>query len=205
MLFEDKWFFIVRKEREELTVPGRGPEKQNCLMSRAAQWLGEVYNVHRLDQPTSGLVVIARSAEAQRAMGRIFESRAIEKIYRARVRGNFGEEEGLINLPLRADWENRPRQMVDREMGKKAVTRWKVLFRGAGWTELDLFPETGRTHQLRVHLASIGHPIIGDRLYDEDTGESVMGELMLHAFSLVFRHPFTGEPVMVESKSDFDR
>ncbi|MBB6482640.1 RluA family pseudouridine synthase [Spirochaeta isovalerica] len=204
VVYEDTWFYIVSKEREELTVPGRGPEKAHCLMSRAAEWLGEVYNIHRLDQPTSGLVILARTPEAQREMSRLFEARKVEKVYIARVRGKIEKDEGIIDLPLRGDRENRPRQIVDPERGKKAITRWRIKKEGERWTELFLYPETGRTHQLRVHLASIGHPIMGDRLYDDETDEMLMGELKLHASALAFKHPFTGEFLSVESKPDFD-
>jgi len=204
VLYEDRWFYIVNKVREELSVPGRGPEKQNCLMSRAEKWLGPAYNVHRLDQPTSGLVVLARSPEARREMSRLFEARLVKKVYQARVRGVLEDDEGRINLPLRSDWGNRPRQMVDHEQGKPALTCWKIKRRGEDWTDLLLYPETGRTHQLRVHLSSIGHPIMGDRLYDDKTDESLMGELKLHAASLSFRHPFTDKSVSVEKWVDFD-
>lgn len=203
VLFEDKWLFIVHKEKEELTVPGRGDDKKDCLMSRAALWLGEVYNIHRLDQPTSGLVVLGRNQEAQKEMSRLFERRLIRKIYRARVKGQIEEDEGLINLPLRADRENRPKQIVDTELGKPAQTEWVVIDRQSDWTDLDLYPATGRTHQLRVHLAAIGHPILGDRLYNDDTPADLMDKLCLHAMSLEFVHPFTGEKVTVEKPVDF--
>jgi len=203
VLYEDPWFYIVDKVREELTVPGRGPDKQNCLMSRAEKWLGMVYNVHRLDQPTSGLVVLARTPEARREMSRLFEARLVKKVYQARVRGVL-DDEGTIDLPLRSDWDNRPRQMVDVERGKPAVSGWKVQNRGNDWTDLLLYPETGRTHQLRVHLSSIGHPIMGDRLYDDKSDDTLMGELKLHAAALSFEHPFTGERIVVEKWIDFD-
>jgi tRNA pseudouridine32 synthase/23S rRNA pseudouridine746 synthase len=203
VLYRDQWFYVVSKEREELSVPGRGPEKQDCLLSRAEQWLGPVYAVHRLDQPTSGLVLLARTTEAQKALSCLFEQRLVRKTYRARVRGLVSPSEGIIELPIRSDWERRPLQVVDLENGKEAVTRWKIVNSGENWSELDLFPETGRTHQLRVHLAAFGHPILGDRLYNEKTPSDLMGHLCLHASSLEFRHPFTDRPVFVEKEAVF--
>lgn len=203
VLYCDQWLYIVHKEREELAVPGRGDDKQECLMSRAAQWLGPVFNVHRLDQPTTGLLILARSVDAQREMSHLFEKRLVEKIYRARVKGKVRPEEGVITLPIRPDRENRPRQVVDTDNGKEAETHWKVICTEQGWTEVELYPRTGRTHQLRVHLASIGHPILGDRLYNEETAPELMGQLCLHAASLRFMHPFTDKLIFVEKKADF--
>jgi len=203
ILYEDNYFIIVNKESEELTVPGRGPEKADCLMSRTALYYSSVYNVHRLDQPTSGLVIIALTKEMQTQLSRLFINREIEKKYVALVDGVMGESCGTIELPIRGDITNRPVQIVDMELGKKAVTRWEILNQSENTCRLLLTPETGRTHQLRVHLKAIGHPIIGDRLYNDSVPEGLMGELKLHAMSLKFKHPVTGEEVNVIKEARF--
>ena len=197
ILYEDKYFIIVHKEPEELTVPGRGPGKADCLMSRTAQYYPEVYNVHRLDQPTSGLVVIALTKEMQSELSKMFIRREIEKLYVTLVEGVCDDSSGVINLPIMADINNRPVQIVNRELGKKALTLWDVLNRYESTTRLLLKPKTGRTHQLRVHLNAIGHPILGDRLYNDNVSDDLMGELKLHAMSLNFKHPVTGENIHI--------
>ncbi len=203
ILFEDDFCIIVYKEPEELTVPGRGPDKRECLMSRTAQHCGPVFNIHRLDQPTSGLVLIARTKEMQKQMSRLFQERRVEKEYIAIVEGIMAEGDQLIDLPLRADINNRPMQIVDQELGKRAVTTCEVLTNDRWSTRVLLKPETGRTHQLRVHLSSIGHPIVGDRLYNKNVPEDLMGELKLHAMSLKFEHPMTGELISVRKEPPF--
>ena len=159
--------------------------------------------VHRLDMPTSGLLLFARGAEMQRRLSAAFERRAVHKRYEAWVHGLVGEDTGAVNLPLAADWPARPKQKVDEAQGKAAHTEWQVLARDAAQqrTRLALFPHTGRTHQLRVHLMAIGHPIIGDTLYGpEPTAHS---RLLLHATNLRFTHPATGDVVSVESSAPF--
>lgn len=203
VFFEDRWLLIVFKEREELTVPGRGPAMDQCLMSRCARWFGEVYNIHRLDQPTSGLVAIARTAEAQRRMSILFQEKEVYKEYTALVEGSVTEEEGIIDLPMRGDPDNRPKQIIDRLQGKPALTEWKVLSREEGFTRMLLIPRTGKTHQLRLHMKSMGHPILGDRLYNDSVPENLMGELKLHAGRISFVHPFTDEKVDIIRKADF--
>jgi tRNA pseudouridine32 synthase/23S rRNA pseudouridine746 synthase len=203
IVYEDESFIIVNKLAEELTVPGRGPDKQECLMSRISLFYKEVYNVHRLDQPTSGLVLIARTKEMQRQLSILFQKREIEKEYIAIVEGQVSGQEGIIDIPLRGDMNNRPLQIVDFEQGKKAVTRWFVLERPENRTRLLLKPETGRTHQLRVHLQRIGHPIVGDRLYNDKCAEDVYGQLKLHAMTLNFMHPLSKERVLVRKEPEF--
>ena len=203
IVYEDEYFIIAVKEAEELTVPGRGPDKQNCLMSRTALYFDEVYNVHRLDQPTSGLVIIARAKEMQSKLSRLFQERKIVKEYVALVKGQLKGDSGVVELPLRADIDNRPVQIVDSQLGKKAVTNWRVLEKHNDYSRVLLKPETGRTHQLRVHMKAIGHPILGDRLYNDDVMEDVMGELKLHAMSLEFEHPLLGTIISIKKKPKF--
>nr|WP_255692284.1 RluA family pseudouridine synthase [Luteimonas sp. XNQY3] len=179
-----------------LSVPGRGADKQDCLATRAlAQW-PDARIVHRLDQATSGVIVLARGLAMQRALSDAFAERRVDKRYIAIVDGWPDADAGTIDLPLQADWPNRPMQQVDRIGGKPAVTHWQVLSRtratdGAPCTRLTLTPRTGRTHQLRVHLQAIGHPVLGDALYAPPAVQVRASRLLLHAESLVLAHPAT--------------
>lgn len=186
----DDHLLIVEKPAGLLSVPGRSPELADCLIARVQIDHPDALTVHRLDQVTSGLVVIARGAAMQRALSMQFERRQVTKGYEALVEGLVVEEAGEIDLPLILDWPNRPRQKVDHEAGKPSLTRWRVLARdvAASRTRLALEPVTGRSHQLRVHLASIGHPIAGDAFYGAAPAERVC----LHAARLGFAHPATG-------------
>ncbi len=157
--------------------------------------------VHRLDQPTSGLVLFALDADTHRALSAAFEHRAVDKCYEALVHGAPDAETGSIDLPLAADWPNRPRQQVDRERGKPSLTHWRVRARDAGESRLELQPVTGRSHQLRVHLAAIGHPVQGDRLYGPS--DDPAPRLMLHARALRLVHPADGGELALESAVPF--
>lgn len=164
-----------------LSVPGRGPDKQDCALTRLQALHAEALVVHRLDQATSGILLFARTAHAQRTLSAAFEQRQVEKTYTAVVWGDPGAE-GLIDLPLGADWPNRPRQQVDPLHGRPSQTRWQRLGPAAsGQTRLALYPITGRAHQLRVHLLALGHPIVGDALYNP---ERPAPRLLLHATRL---------------------
>ena len=190
----DDAFLIVNKPSGLLSVPGRGPDKADCLSARVAAEFPDALVVHRLDMETSGLMVFARGIDAQRAISRAFEQRAVSKYYVAVTHGLIAEDGGTIDLPLICDWPNRPRQMVDHAIGKPATTHFTVLTRDAltQRTRVGLTPITGRSHQLRVHLASKGHAIIGDSLYA--SAPPALGErLMLHAANLGFPHPVTAQ------------
>ncbi len=183
---------VVAKPAGMLSVPGRGPSSQDCLLSRLQVRFGDLFVVHRLDMATSGLIVFARSAEAQRRLNRAFAERAVEKRYVATVDGEVAADSGEIDLPLASDWPNRPRQRVDPVAGKPSVTRYRVLERSATCTRLSLSPVTGRSHQLRVHLLALGHPILGDALYAPDAVRARAERLLLHAEGLAFAHPGSG-------------
>lgn len=198
-LHADEHLLVLHKPAGLLCVPGRGPDKQDALSTRAQQrWPGALV-VHRLDQPTSGLVLMARHPQAQRTLGDAFAGQRVHKRYQAVVRGLPPAAPGqdgwsLIDLPLGADWPRRPLQKVDWEHGKPSQTRWRVARHDAqrGLTWLDLQPLTGRTHQLRVHLAALGHPILGDALYADAETQAMAPRLLLHACALGLAHPATG-------------
>ena len=189
----DDVIIIVNKPSGLLSVPGRGPDKQDCLSARVQAEFSDALVVHRLDMETSGLMVFARGIDSQRAISRAFEQRAVSKYYVAVTYGLIEDEAGTINLPLICDWPNRPRQIVDHTIGKPATTHFTVLARDTllKRTRVGLTPVTGRSHQLRVHLASLDHPIIGDSLY-APAAPAAGERLMLHAARLGFPHPVSG-------------
>ena len=195
MVYSDDAFVGVDKPTGLLTVPGRGPDKQDCLYRRVLEKFPDALMVHRLDMDTSGLVIFARSPEVQRTLSMQFEKREIQKTYLAVVEGVMEQNVGEIRFSLRKDMTQRlpPKHLVDCVRGKQALTKWKILERGETTTTLALFPKTGRSHQLRVHLQAIGHPIVGDPIYGTPAAR-----LMLHAQTLELRHPFTGELIRLE-------
>nr|WP_310236010.1 RluA family pseudouridine synthase [Luteimonas terrae] len=208
VLHEDAHLLAFDKPSGLLSVPGRGADKQDCIATRAlAQW-PDARVVHRLDQPTSGVIVLGRGPRMQRALGDAFAERRVDKRYVAIVDGWPDTDDGVIDLPLQADWPNRPRQKVDLNSGKFALTHWQVLSRtqtadGTPCTRLALIPETGRTHQLRVHLQAIGHPILGDALYAPSEVQARAPRLLLHAELLTFEHPATSARLQIECPVPF--
>ena len=200
ILYQDESFLAVNKPTGLLTVPGKGPDKQDCLYHRVLEEFPDALMVHRLDMDTSGLVLFARSPEAQRNLSMQFEQREISKTYIAVVEGVIQKNVGMVDFPMRKDMDQRlpPKHVVDCVRGKKAVTEWKVLERYENTTRVALFPKTGRSHQLRVHMQSIGFPIIGDPIYGQSAER-----LMLHAQSLELLHPITAEPIRLECPAPF--
>lgn len=174
------------------SVPGRPLELHDCLWHRVRDEIADALVVHRLDMATSGLVLFARGLEVQRTLSAAFATRRVHKRYVAVVQGRIEGDAGVIDLPLAADWPNRPRQQVDHVRGKPSLTRWRVLERGTATTRVALEPLTGRSHQLRVHLAAIGHPILGDALYGDAAVQAAAPRLLLHASGLAFAHPHDG-------------
>lgn len=195
LVYADAALLVGNKPGGLLSVPGRGPGKDDCLARRVQARYPEARVVHRLDMETSGLIVFARGGEMQRRLSVAFQNRQVEKRYVAVVDGALAEAGGVIDLPLGADWPNRPRQQVDHALGKPSLTRWRRLAydpaRDA--TRVALEPETGRSHQLRVHLLSLGHPILGDALYAPPAAQAKAARLLLHADFLAFAHPASGE------------
>lgn len=201
-IYQDDSLLVVEKPAGMLAVPGRGEDKQDCLSVRVQQVFPDSLVVHRLDMATSGLMVFARGIEMQRELSRMFSAREVDKRYVAVVSGKPGQEAGEISLPLICDWPNRPRHKVDHELGKPSLTRFRLgsYDAAADTSRLELEPFTGRTHQLRVHLSAIGHPILGDALYGD---ESAASRLLLHACSLRFAHPASSEPLNFTSPPPF--
>ncbi len=194
LLHVDEALIVVRKPPGLLSVPGRGPERADCVSARVQQRLPDALVVHRLDMATSGLLLMARGAEAQRRLSAAFAERRVTKRYTAVVAGQIEADCGEVDLPLICDWPNRPRQMVDHTCGKPALTRWRVLSRQDDQTtRIELEPVTGRSHQLRVHLQSIGHPIVGDELYAPAHWQQAASRLLLHACHLDLAHPSSGQ------------
>lgn len=201
-LHDDHQVLLVNKPNGLLSVPGKGPELTDCLIARVQRVFPTALLVHRLDRDTSGVMIFALTPHAQRHLGLQFEKRQTKKTYVARVWGEVTEKTGTVDLPLIVDWPNRPKQMVDHENGKQAVTDWRVLRSSNEETRLRLMPKTGRSHQLRVHMLAIGHPILGDPFYA--TGPA--GDhprLMLHSETLQFRHPDGGQGMRITAKCPF--
>ena len=204
LIHVDSEIIVVDKPSGLLSVPGRGEGMDDCLASRVQARFPDALIAHRLDMSTSGLLILARGAEMHSRLSRFFRDRQIDKRYVAVVAGLMAEESGEIALPLICDWPNRPRQKVDFDIGKPSLTHFRVVSRDATahTTRLELEPVTGRSHQLRVHLASLGHPILGDDLYGGEA-TALADRLLLHATDLSLLHPATGAPLQFHSDAPF--
>lgn len=199
-IHEDEHLLVLEKPSGLLSVPGRGPDKQDCLSARVQAIYPEALVVHRLDQDTSGLLIMARGIEAQRRLSQLFETRQVKKRYLAVVAGQplqtqahvEADAQGwrTIDGPILLDWERRPIHIIHLD-GKASRSRWRALQSSDSATLLELEPVTGRTHQLRVHLQSVGHPMLGDSLYAPPEIRALSPRLLLHAQALEFPHPFT--------------
>jgi tRNA pseudouridine32 synthase / 23S rRNA pseudouridine746 synthase len=205
IVFADAFIVAVDKPAGMLSVPGRGADKQECASASVQGAFADALVVHRLDMATSGLFLMARGAAVQRQLSMAFAAREVRKRYVAVVAGVMQADDGEVDLPLVADWPNRPRQLVDTNTGKPSRTVWCVLHRdaAAGTTRVQLEPVTGRSHQLRVHMQAIGHPILGDALYAPPSVRDGASRLMLHATALDLVHPATGEPISLQSPAPF--
>jgi tRNA pseudouridine32 synthase / 23S rRNA pseudouridine746 synthase len=205
ILYRDDALLVIDKPAGLLSVPGRGPANTDSLASRIQARFPEARIVHRLDMATSGLIIMALGTVMERRLSIAFQQRDVEKRYLAVVSGLPTPESGEISLPLIADWPNRPRQKVDLELGKPSLTGYTVLEYDPvnDSSRMELRPHTGRTHQLRVHLQAIGHPILGDGLYGDDVARTAAARLLLHAAALRLPHPITGEHLTLESPPPF--
>jgi tRNA pseudouridine32 synthase / 23S rRNA pseudouridine746 synthase len=202
ILHVDDDLLVVDKPAGLLSVPGRGEDRADCLIARLRARFPQVLLVHRLDLDTSGVIVFALTPQAQAHLGRQFENRRVQKRYVAVVSGRPAEAKGRVDLPLIVDWPNRPRQKVCHETGRTAQTDWRVLRPEGANTRLRLSPLTGRSHQLRVHMLALGHPILGDPLYAEGAAAD-WPRLMLHAEELRLTHPQTGAPLRLRAPAPF--
>lgn len=202
VLHEDAQILVLDKPAGLLTVPGKLANRQDCLITRlqAARW--DALVVHRLDCDTSGVIIFARTKQAQGFLGQEFEQRRAKKTYIARLQGQVEGDSGTIDLPLGSDWDYRPRQKIDHQNGRPAVTNWQVIGRGDAETRVRLAPHTGRSHQLRVHMLALGHPILGDQIYAPDTTHD-HPRLMLHAETLSLHHPATKTRVSFTAPAPF--
>ena len=204
IVHQDAALLVVNKPTLLLSVPGRAEDNKDCLVTRLQEnGYPEARIVHRLDWETSGLMVLARDPDSHRELSRQFHDRETEKAYTALCWGEPEPDSGRIELPLRYDPENKPRHIVDHEHGRHALTFWRVVERYGQYARVELTPITGRSHQLRVHMLSIGHPLLGDRLYAEGEALALRDRLCLHASLLCLTHPQTGERLRFESPAPF--
>ena len=201
IVYQDDDLLIVNKPSGLLTVPGKDPKHADCLIARVNRVFPNAKIVHRLDMATSGIICLAMHKEAHRSIQ--FQDRKTAKRYVARVFGKLEQQTGSVDLPLICDWPNRPKQMVDHDKGKPSLTHFKVLEHEAQATRVELTPITGRSHQLRVHMLSLGHPILGDRLYAHSEALALAPRLQLHAEMLSLTHPASDEKMVFEAAPEF--
>jgi len=203
ILYADDDLLLVRKPDLLLSIPGRHPLNKDCLITRLQQDYPTASIVHRLDLDTSGIMVIPLNKPTHAHISRQFQERKVQKSYHAVVFGVVQQDKGEINLPIARDWENRPLQVISHERGKNALTHYEVLERHEDRTRLLLQPVTGRSHQLRIHMRELGHPILGCDMYAHETALGMAERLMLHATTLAFEHPASGEWLQGECRPDF--
>lgn len=203
VIYHDADILVLNKQAGLLTVAGKTNDLADCLEARAAAQFEGARIVHRLDKDTSGVIVLGLTAAAHANLGLQFENRQTRKTYIARIWGHPEAQSGKIDEPIMTDWPNRPKQQIDYERGRNAITHWQVLEREVTATRVELTPETGRTHQLRVHMLHLGHPILGDNLYASDEILNAATTLQLHAQNLSFIHPSTSDTMNVEAPCPF--
>ena len=205
ILFKDAFLLVLNKPSGLLSVPGRGEDKQDCLISRVQSEYSDALIVHRLDMSTSGLMILARGKKMERDLSILFQQRKVNKEYIAIVDGQVKPGFGEVDLPLMTDWPNRPKQKVDFESGKHSQTKYSILsyIKVNNTTRIKLTPLTGRTHQLRIHMQSIQHAILGDELYANKETIAKSPRLLLHACHLSFQHPVTNEFIKFNSEPGF--
>ena len=205
LIHADRSLLVVNKPHRLLSVPGRGEDKQDCLIRRVQEEFPDALIVHRLDFDTSGVIVLARGKDMHRRLSMLFQDRQVDKRYVALINGRLQPESGEVALPLIVDWPNRPLHKVDFEIGKPSLTRYRTLSydEALDCTRVELVPETGRTHQLRVHMQALGHPILGDPLYACPASKLKADRLLLHAEFLAFAHPITGKALSFHCAPDF--
>lgn len=205
ILHLSRQMIVLDKPEGLLTVPGRGDDRADCLLSRVQLEFPDAMIVHRLDLATSGIVIMGRGPKYQRELSILFQDRKVSKRYQALVDGLGVPAQGEVNLPMIVDWPNRPKQKVDPIHGRPSLTRYTVLETDSEreCTRVELEPVTGRSHQLRVHMEALGHPILGDDLYGTEQSRAKAARLMLHACYLALAHPATGKALEIRSEVPF--
>lgn len=203
VLYQQHGVVAVNKPPGLLSVPGKDPAHKDSIWWRATRVWPEARIVHRLDMATSGVILLALDKPTQAALNKQFELRQVSKEYRARVWGQLPAQQGVVDLPMRCDWPNRPRQMVDLQAGKAAQTRYQVLSQEQDFTDVALFPHTGRSHQLRVHMLALNTPILGDKFYAHQQAFTAADRLLLHAYKIGFRHPTLDEDITLSAELPF--
>ncbi|RUO52398.1 pseudouridine synthase [Pseudidiomarina homiensis] len=203
LVHQDDALVVVNKPAGLLSVPGKDPAHRDSVWARVTRVFPDARIVHRLDMATSGLLVLALGKQAQAHLQRQFERRVVRKYYRAKVAGQLPAQRGSIELAMRCDWPNRPRQMIDLIEGRHAQTRYQVVSYQDGVSEVLLFPVTGRSHQLRVHMQVLGTPILGDKFYADAEAYAAAPRLLLHAEEIGFSHPHTEQPINFHCPADF--
>lgn len=203
VLYCDEHLLVLNKPSGLLSVPGRSAENFDSMATRVQVEYPDALIVHRLDMSTSGVMVMALGKEVHRQLSRQFQERHTHKVYYAWVWGEVSDDSGEVDLPLICDWPNRPLQKVDHEVGKPSLTRWQKIRIENGSSLLKLMPHTGRSHQLRVHMQAIGHPILGDEFYAHEEALKAVDQLQLHAAELGLEHPVSGEAMLFKAPSPF--
>jgi tRNA pseudouridine32 synthase/23S rRNA pseudouridine746 synthase len=203
IIHHDSRLIVLDKPSGLLAVPGRGPLLQDCLASRVQAVFPSAVIVHRLDRDTSGLMLMALDVDAQRHVSRQFETRAVRKRYECLAWGLPATDDGLINLPIARDPARPPRYRIDAINGRTSQTHWRVLDRSTDHARLEIEPITGRSHQIRLHLATLGHPILGDPLYADPDALTAAPRLCLHATDLSIQHPADDQPTHWHSPCPF--
>ncbi|MBQ4837732.1 bifunctional tRNA pseudouridine(32) synthase/23S rRNA pseudouridine(746) synthase RluA [Pseudoalteromonas luteoviolacea] len=203
ILYQDEHMLVINKPSGLLTVPGKDPKHADSAINRVNRVFPNAKIVHRLDMATSGVLCLAMHKEAHRFLSIQFQDRLTKKRYVARVFGKLESEQGSVDLPLTCDWPNRPKQMVCHESGKPSLTHFEVLEYEPQATRVSLTPITGRSHQLRVHMQSLGHVILGDRLYAQGDALTAATRLQLHAQMLEICHPVSGEMMQFNAPDPF--
>ncbi|KFZ39021.1 pseudouridine synthase [Shewanella mangrovi] len=193
ILYQDKDIIVLDKPSGLLSVPGRAAEHYDSAYSRVLQLHEGAQVVHRLDMATSGVLLLALRRNAERELKRQFQQRETKKVYFARVAGHMRQSSGTVDLPLICDWPNRPKQKIDHQLGKPSVTHFEVISKGKNSTLVKLMPVTGRSHQLRLHMMALGHPILGDNFYADSVAKAMSQRLLLHATHLTIDHPYSKE------------
>ncbi|GLP98140.1 bifunctional tRNA pseudouridine(32) synthase/23S rRNA pseudouridine(746) synthase RluA [Paraferrimonas sedimenticola] len=203
VLHQDKDIIVLNKPSGLLSVPGRDPAHYDSIYARVLEEHPNAQIVHRLDMATSGVIVVALRRNAERELKRQFRDRETSKTYHARVWGHLEQKQGSVDLPLICDWPNRPKQMVCYENGKPSLTHYKVLREDKQSSLVELTPITGRSHQLRVHMMALGHPILGDNFYAEAQAKALSPRLLLHASSLTIAHPYSEQELTFACEASF--